>query len=120
MYEGFEEEVVVVGGGGVVEEGGMVGVAGVFDKEVFGLGVFIFRLCNRNEGVSGSAKRQGWLQRTGGQLVQLVDQKLLISRPGDFVAVRAEDISKAIFPESCTVCQCRYLVLSPPLGLGGI
>lgn len=46
MYEGFEEEVVVVGGGGVVEEGGMVGVAGVFYQEVFGLGVFIFCLCN--------------------------------------------------------------------------
>lgn len=46
MYEGFEEEVVVVGGGSVVEEGGMVRVAGVFDEEIFGLGVFIFRLCN--------------------------------------------------------------------------
>ena len=52
MYEGFEEEVIVVGGRGVVEEGGMVRVAGVFDEEVFGLGVFILGLCNGPEKVS--------------------------------------------------------------------
>ena len=33
-YEGAEEEVVVVGGGGVVEESGMVGIAGVSEKEI--------------------------------------------------------------------------------------
>lgn len=44
-YECFEEEVVVVGGGGVVEKGGVVGVASVFDEQVFGFGVFIFGFC---------------------------------------------------------------------------
>lgn len=35
-YKGAEEEMVVVGGGGVIEESGMIGVAGVSKKEVFG------------------------------------------------------------------------------------
>ena len=44
-YEGAEHEVVVVGHGGEVEDGGFVGVAGVFDDEVLDSETVIWCSC---------------------------------------------------------------------------
>lgn len=42
MYHCAEEEVVVVGGRSIVEEGGMIGVASVFEDKILRGGVLFF------------------------------------------------------------------------------
>ena len=95
--KGGEEVVVVPGHAGMVEEGGLVGVAGVGEEDVFGLFVRGRMTCRH--------------------LVESFDQMALVLVPGDLERRWREDFSNAIIGEGFVVNQLRDTVKAPTRSL---
>lgn len=95
--QGGEEVVVVPGHAGMIEEGGLIGIAGIGEENLFGL--FIGR------------------RMTCGHLIESFDQMALVLVPGDVERCRRENFADAIVGEGFVVYQLRDIVKAPARSL---
>ena len=95
--QGGEEVVVVPGHAGMVEEGGLVGIAGVGEEDLFGLFIRGRMTCRH--------------------LIESFDQMALVLVPGDVECCGREDFADAIVGEGFVVYQLRDMVKAPARSL---